>query len=197
MNWNPSKRTGLSWSLPDTRPLRVTICISALFLLSYAKVQQRPSSRRFHVPYVLHFLHTLGIGNSISRFTSTLFFLLFAILSLLSPVIYTFYLIYAFYFFFPQIPRTSKNIQQTSTAGKMQVCTQRHAAKFSPLENLLTEAWNFHRCLSSARIAWLTCSAVFATQNIFVDGSRCGRGFPFTAFENTNPHSPFQKRKTY
>lgn len=100
-------------------------------------------------------------------------------------------------FFFPQIPRTIKNIQQTGTAGKMEVCAQRHTAKFSSLENLLTEAWNFHRCLSSARIAWLTCSAVFAIQNIFVDGSRCGRGFPFTAFENTYPHSHFQKRKTY
>lgn len=69
-----------------------------------------------------------------------------------------------FFFFFPQIPRTTKNIQQTGTAGKMEVCAQRHAAKSSLLENLLTEAWNFHRCLSSAGIAWLTCSAVFAIQ---------------------------------
>lgn len=147
MNWNPSKRTGLSWSLPDTRPLRVTICISALFLLSYAKVQQRPSSRRFHVPYVLHFLHTLGIGNSISRFTSTLFFLLFAILSLLSPVIYTFYLIYAFYFFFPKYQGQVKTYNRQAQQGKCKYAlkdTQPNSALWricSQKHEIFTDVW--------------------------------------------------------
>lgn len=79
----------------------------------------------------------------------------------------------------------------------MEVFPERLTAKLSPLEDLLTEAWNFHRCLGSARVAWLTCSAVLAIQNIFVGGSGCGKGFSFTALQNTDQHSHFQKGKIY
>lgn len=93
----------------DTKGYSLHLCFVPALLCQGAI--ERPSSRWFHVPYVLHFLHTLGVGNSISTFTASLFFLLFAILSLLSSVIYTFYLMCAFSFF---TPNTKDNWKHTT-----------------------------------------------------------------------------------
>lgn len=177
--------------------MRVKICISALFLLPHGKVQHRGLAPGDSVPYVLHFLHMLGADNSISRFTASLIFLPFVSLSLPPPVVYTFYLICAFKIFFFKHWEQFKTYNKNAQEGKMEGFPEWLTAKFSPLENLLTEAWNFHRCLGSARVAWLTCSAALAIQNIFVGGSECGKGLSFTALQNANQHSHFQKGKIY
>lgn len=118
MIWKPSIKIGLSWSSPYTRQVRVEICISALFLLPYGKVQHRGLAPGDSVPYVLHFLHTLGADNSISRFTDSLIFLLFVSLSLPPPVVYTFYLICAFKKIFLNTENNLKHTTKMHRKGK-------------------------------------------------------------------------------
>lgn len=128
-----------------TKGYNLQLCFVPVLLCQGAT--ERPSSRWFHVPYVLHFLHTLGVGNSLSRFTASLFFLLFAILSLLSPVIYTFYLICAFSSFFRKYQGQLKTYNRQAQQAKWKyvlkdmqpnpafwrICSQKH--------EIFTDVW--------------------------------------------------------
>lgn len=128
-----------------TKGYNLHLCFVPALLRQGAR--ERPSSRWFHVPYVLHFLHTPGVGNRISRFIASLFFLLFASLSLPSPVIYTFYLICGCFFFFPKYQGQLKTYNRQAQQGKWKYAlkdTQPNSALWricSQKHEIFTDVW--------------------------------------------------------